>query len=73
MNTLLLGASPANPLCRLLAALEPWYDWGTVHVERMQGMTLERSSGEGPVRYFDLQWLGIHIGFQIGRTPKREG
>lgn len=76
MHTLPAGARPANPITRiqaLLRAIEPWYNWGSVNVERMDEIGKGRSAGEGEVSFFDLQWLGIHIGVQIGRTPKREG
>jgi hypothetical protein len=65
------GAASAVPTRwrRFLAGVEPWYDWGIIEVERMQGMTREYSV-PGPVRYFDLQWFGLHLSFQIGRTPK---
>lgn len=53
----------------VIAAIEPWYDWGVIEIERMQGLTREHSV-IGSVRFFDLQWFGLHIGFQIGRTPK---
>ena len=72
MNTVTADVRPSNPLRRVLAAIEPWYDWGTIYIERMEGTTLERSGGEGAVRYFQLQWFGLHFGLQIGRTPKRE-
>ncbi len=56
-----------------LAAIEPWYDWGTIHVERLQELRLVdgniESGGEGPVRYAVLQWFGIHLAVQVGRTP----
>lgn len=54
---------PANPIRRVLAALEPWYDWGTTYVERMD------RAGEGPGRFVELQWLGIKITLFFGRTP----
>ena len=71
-NTLPGAMRPANPLRRLLAALEPWYDWGAINTFRMDGRT-EAECTEGEVYRFELQWLGLHVGFQIGRTPKREG
>ena len=54
-------------------AVEPWYDWGTIHVERMEGTNAKTMNpgGEGPVRFVQLQWFGLHIGFQIGRTPQK--
>jgi hypothetical protein len=69
MDTLPAGVRPANPVRRLSAAIEPWYDWGTINVERMQGLTRERSNGEGDVGFVELQFLGLHVGLQLGRTP----
>lgn len=71
------GAASAAPnlLARIIAAVEPWYDWGEIHIDRMEGTNAEtlNPGGEGPVRFVQLQWFGIHIGFQIGRTPKKWG
>lgn len=55
--------------------MEPWYDWGTIHVERMEGTNAETMNpgGEGSVRFVQLQWFGLHVGFQIGRTPQKWG
>lgn len=68
----------SSGLRRVISAVEPWYNWGTIHVERMQEIRVDESGrlhvgGEGPVRYFELQWFGIHFAVQIGRTPKPEG
>jgi hypothetical protein len=30
-------------------------------------------SGEGPVRFVQLQWFGLHLSFQIGCTPQKWG
>jgi hypothetical protein len=65
-------ARRANPLLRVWAALEPWYDWGKISITNLDAHT-DSQIVEGDVRYFDLQWFGIHIGLQLGRTPKREG
>jgi len=54
----------------ILAAVEPWYDWGKIGVERMESLRPGQAPTDGEVRYVELQWLGIHIAFQIGRTPK---
>jgi hypothetical protein len=67
-----------NGLRRIIAAAEPWYNWGEVYVERMQEIRVDDGGrlhvgGEGPVRYIELQWFGIHVAIQFGRTPKREG
>lgn len=60
---------------RFIAATEPWYNWGEIYVERMEGMHagsdgFPQSIGEGAVRYFEIQWLGIHFALQFGRTPR---
>ncbi len=65
----------AARLRRFIIAAEPWYDWGEIHVERMEELGQDErgnivSGGEGPVRYFQIQWLGVHFGIQLGRTPK---
>ena len=69
-NTLPGDNRPANPMRRLLAALEPWYDWGTINTFRLDARTYAECT-EGDVYRFELQWFGLHLGFQIGRTPKR--
>lgn len=74
----MITATISSGLRRFIAAVEPWYDLGEIHVERMQEIRVDdggrlQTGGEGPVRYFQIQWLGIHVGFQIGRTPKPEG
>jgi len=66
---------PRAPLWRFIAAIEPWYNWGEIYVERMEGMHagsdgFPQSIGEGPVRFFEVQWFGAHLAFQLGRTPK---
>lgn len=67
------AATAPNLVARIVAAAEPWYDWGEIHIDRMEGTNAETMNpgGEGPVRFVQLQWLGLHIGFQIGRTPKK--
>lgn len=57
-------------LRRFIAAIEPWYDWGIYHIDRMEGSTFDRESGVGTARYFQVQWFGLHLHVQIGRTPK---
>lgn len=57
-------------LRRLLALVEPWYNWGKVAVERMETVD-GLYSDEGDVRFFEVQWLGLHLGFQLGRTPAK--
>jgi hypothetical protein len=54
----------------VVRAVEPWYDWGSINVVNMDAQSFD-DQVEGEVRYFDIQWFGIHLGFQIGRTPSR--
>ncbi|QQV76511.1 hypothetical protein H5J25_13760 [Sphingomonas aliaeris] len=62
-------------LSRVLAAIEPWYDWGTVETFSLKLLS-DKSAGRfgdesmGEVRFFTFQWLGLHLHFEIGRTPK---
>ena len=69
------GAAQAAPtmLRRITAAIEPWYNWGIIHIERMEGSNAEtmNPSREGPLWFVELQWFGLHIGMQIGLTPKQ--
>lgn len=68
-------ATARRPLRRLVRVCEPWYNWGSIDIERMEEIVLEGgervlAGGEGPVRYVEVQWLGIHLAFQFGRVPK---
>lgn len=74
----MVATTTGSGLRRVIAAAEPWYNGGEVHVERMQEIRVDEGGllhvgGEGPVRYFELQWFGIHFAVQIGRTPQPEG
>jgi hypothetical protein len=51
---------------RFIKAVEPWYDWGTTYIERIE------APGEGPGRFFTIQWLGLSLTVFYGRTPKRD-
>lgn len=59
---------------RILRAIEPWYDYGAVETNSIK-MLCDKSAGRfgdetlGEVRFFTLQWLGLHLHFEIGRTP----
>jgi len=68
-TTYLPGATrPANPLCRVIKAIEPWYDWGSFGILRVDG------DGEGDGRFFAIDWFGLHLMIVVGRTPaKLEG
>ncbi|MEH3039779.1 MAG: hypothetical protein PGN21_06925 [Sphingomonas paucimobilis] len=58
----------AKVMKRALSAIEPWYNWGSVTVERLDAVS-EDHGNEGDVRFFDLQWFGLHLSFQIGHQP----
>jgi hypothetical protein len=52
--------------------LEPWYDWGISNVFRLDTQEEDFSDeSEGPARFFELQWLGISLAVQVGRTPRK--
>ncbi|MFV1919168.1 hypothetical protein VPH46_07020 [Sphingomonas sp. MJ1 (PH-R8)] len=52
--------------------LEPWYDWGTSNVFRLDTREMDFSDeSEGPAKFFELQWLGISLALQVGRTPRK--
>jgi hypothetical protein len=67
METVLSGARPANPLRRVLAALEPWYDFDPGGIDSVK----DDVAGDG--RFFSIDWFGLHLTVFDGRTPKREG
>lgn len=57
---------------RRLPWIEPWYDWHRTTAFRID--TVERDfsdESEGEVWRFELQWLGVHIAIETGRTPPR--
>jgi hypothetical protein len=64
--------SPRVLASRMLLAVGPWYDWGKINVVNMDAPSLDEEV-EGDVRYFDLQWLGIHLSIQFGRAPRAGG
>ncbi len=56
----------AGIINRALSALNPWYNWGTVNIERMN-----MPGTDGDARFFDLQWLGLHFSIWAGRVPRK--
>lgn len=56
----------ASIINRALSALNPWYNWGTVNIERM-----DMPGTDGDARFFDLQWLGLHFSIWAGRVPRK--
>jgi hypothetical protein len=57
-------------LKRVIGRVEPYYDWGARTTFRMDAKR-EEDVTEGEVRFFELQWLGLHFEVQVGRTPPR--
>ena len=62
----------AQRLRRFFAPIEPWYDWSSdATIFRIN--TVERDLSDESIREdgfkFELQWLGLHFSFVIGRTP----
>ncbi len=57
---------------RFLAAIEPWYDWGTTNTVNIDARTFDEQV-EGEVRYFEIQWFGLHFAVHFGLTPRRGG
>ena len=56
----------------VITAIEPWYDWGKIGVERMESLRVGETPADGEVRFVELQWFGIHLAIQVGRTPKKK-
>lgn len=55
----------------LISRLEPWYHWGVIDTYRLDSLTGDFDDEvTGEVRFFTIQWFGIHIGITIGRTPQ---
>lgn len=48
---------------QIIAAIEPWYDWGVAGIDRVDGL----NSGDG--RWFSIDFLGLHVTVLFGRTP----
>jgi len=67
-----LAARPAPLWARLkfqlglmIAALEPWYEWGPAGISSVR----DETGGDG--WYFTIDWLGLHLSIMGGRTPKQ--
>lgn len=57
---------------RVLAAVEPWYNWGTINFERFDTVGQNGEGGEeGNAHFFDLQWFSVHVSIHVGRLPPR--
>jgi hypothetical protein len=71
-NSLAALAAERPPLLqRLLLAIEPWYDWGTINTWRLDARTLEEAdASEFMIPRFELQWLGFALELRFGRMPR---
>jgi hypothetical protein len=62
----------AQRLRRFFAPIEPWYDWSSdatiIRINTVERDFLDESIREDGFR-FEIQWLGLHFGFVVGRTP----
>ncbi|MYL97227.1 hypothetical protein GR702_05505 [Novosphingobium sp. FGD1] len=59
-------------LKRLFDALVPSCDWRTANVFRLDAHDPEfADESEGNVGRIELQWLGLHLAFEIGHTPPK--
>ncbi|MGJ8478020.1 hypothetical protein [Sphingobium yanoikuyae] len=52
-------------LRQIIAAIEPWYDWGTWGAESLNG-------GGGDGWRFQFEWLGCQILIAFTRFPKEK-
>jgi hypothetical protein len=46
------------------SAIEPWYDWGEF------GLVSIRNEVAGDGRFFNIDFLGLHLLIVVGLTPK---
>jgi hypothetical protein len=67
-----LMTTAAHAANKILTVVEPWYDWGTREVSRLDAHCREfTDESYRSVPFFEVQWFGIHVELQIGRTPKK--
>jgi hypothetical protein len=64
----------AQRLGRFFAPVEPWYDWSSdatiFRINTVERDFLDESIREDGFR-FEVQWLGLHFGIVLGRTPPK--
>lgn len=67
--------SPRARWHRFLAKIEPWYNWGkTATIWRLDSVERDFSDeSTGEAYELELQWLGLHLGIVVGRTPPKIG
>ncbi len=69
------GLPPPEPTTawgRFTRAIEPWWDYGTSDIARLDTHSRDfddESCGEAYA--FQIQWLGFHFEITVGRTPPR--
>lgn len=52
-----------NRLRKILAAIEPWYQWGKCSCVSL------RDERDFDGRFLILEWLNFQINIQVGRAP----
>jgi hypothetical protein len=57
---------------RGLRKIEPWYNWYRSDIFRLDAHERDFSDeSEGKAFCLEIQWLGIHVAFELGRTPPK--
>lgn len=57
---------------RGLAKATPWYEWSRANVFRLDAQCRDfADESSGDVWRLQIQWLGLHFGAEIGRTPRK--
>lgn len=57
---------------RGLAKIEPWYQWRQRDIFRIDAHERDFSDeSTGRAFQFEIQWLGVHFAFELGRTPRK--
>jgi hypothetical protein len=59
-------------LSRFIKSIEPWHDWGRREISRLDMQCRDfADESYGKVWFFEIQWLGLHLAFEIGPTPRK--
>lgn len=57
---------------RAFAKVEPWYNWYRANIFRLDAECPDfTDESTGDVWRVQFQWLGLHLGAEIGRTPPK--
>lgn len=59
-------------LSRFIKSIEPWHDWGRREISRLDMHCRDfADESYGKVWFFEIRWLGLHLAFEIGPTPRK--